>query len=83
MSKSILDLLREGWQLDAACKGYPVSWWFPVHGANKQQKDSYSKAKKLCLQCLVKNECEDYAKRNLCDGIWGGEILRRGKNLDD
>lgn len=79
MSNSIIDSFRERWMLDAACKGYPSEWWFPVHGANKQQKSDVRAAKALCADCLVKNECLDYAQRFLCDGIWGGYALTRGK----
>jgi WhiB family redox-sensing transcriptional regulator len=78
MSESIIDLFRERWMLDAACKGKPSEWWFPVHGANKQQRANVRAAKALCTDCLVREECLDFAQRNACDGIWGGVSLYKG-----
>jgi WhiB family redox-sensing transcriptional regulator len=56
----------QGWRADGACKGSPTQWWFDV------DRDGTRRAKRVCMGCLVRKQCLDYAiaRRELC-GIWG------------
>ena len=58
---------KQEWTADAACRDMPTDWWFPERGGD------YAKAKRICHQCPVKQQCLDYALTlPVCVGIWGG-----------
>ena len=40
---------REGWRSAAECLFYPVEWWF--------EEDSQVDAVKVCLDCVVREDC--------------------------
>ncbi len=69
--------LSEGleWQKDALCSQIDPEMWFPEdHGP--------SPAKRLCGECLVKQECLDYAiENNEMHGIWGGMTRKERRKL--
>lgn len=57
------------WSKDALCLEYPEVDFYP----NKSDTSSVKKAKRICKQCLVRDECLDFAYRNKeVGGIWGG-----------
>lgn len=57
---------------EAACKGKPSSWFFPSKGK------STKKAKQLCAECPVRDECAEYSVRTGSVGLWAGESRRLG-----
>ena len=68
--------VSEGWAALGACVGYREEhgterWerdWFPERGTH-----NYSRARKVCAECPVKQQCLDYAITNLIKhGMWGG-----------
>jgi hypothetical protein len=72
------------WQPLGACYGLyyeiDVDIWFPPEnpGGPKEgrgvsgEKDRVRRAKKICKDCPVKQECLEYAIATDCVGIWGG-----------
>ncbi len=62
------------WQEQANCLGEKPSVFYPEIG------ESTAQAKLFCGQCVVRNECLEYALRNREKfGVWGGksEVERR------
>jgi WhiB family redox-sensing transcriptional regulator len=72
------------WQQHGACFGVyyeiGIDIWFPPEnpGGPKEgrgvsgEKERIRRAKKLCAQCPVINECLAYAIAHDCLGVWGG-----------
>ena len=70
---TILDVVQvnvsESWRAEAACYGWDHNIFFPQRGEAKKVK----LAKSICKDCLVKQECLEFAVSNeIVDGIWGG-----------
>lgn len=74
------------WMTRAACRGYPLDWWFP----NKLWGDQERKferaetmvAKAFCEACPVAVECLAWAIRNKDqDGIFGGLDPKERRSL--
>ena len=68
------------------CDGIPVDAFFPewqTEGAIQQT----ALAKKVCGNCLARQECLDYALGHSVLGVWGGttenerRVLRRKLNI--
>lgn len=61
-------ITRPAWMDDAACREHPELSWFPGQGEDVRA------AKAVCVGCLVRQECRDYAAEHgpLTVGIWGG-----------
>jgi len=58
---------RPGWQHWAACRDSDPDLWFTERGA------STTPAKKICRECLVREDCLEFALANQeKHGIWGG-----------
>jgi hypothetical protein len=64
---------------DANCKHHPTVWWFPEFPPNKEKTKQWKKAKAICAECSMKEECLAYGKATHSFGIWGGVILNYGK----
>lgn len=60
-------------QFKGDCKGHPTDWWFPEHGPYAEARETISRAREICMNCPVREECLDFALSfpNL-QGIWGG-----------
>lgn len=59
------------WRDDALCFGKPNSIWFP--NTNQYDGELVARAKEICSECVVSQECLVYALGN--DeryGVWGG-----------
>jgi WhiB family transcriptional regulator, redox-sensing transcriptional regulator len=74
--------VAEVWQGKAACRGPQSAAFFPPsHAERKDEKASReARAKSICAECLVQNDCLDYAIRiREPHGIWGGlnEVERK------
>jgi len=79
-------LVREDWQNQAACRGKDVDVFFPElsddKGKTKEQLKEELRvkkelAKRICFNCPVREECEEYSSRSNAGqpeeyGIWGG-----------
>jgi WhiB family redox-sensing transcriptional regulator len=58
------------WQEDAACKGEPLSTFFPEKAADQEAADA--RAKELCSACEVRVACLDYSiNQPERYGTWG------------
>ena len=78
------------WQIKAACRGPQASVFFPPPSFERKEEklERESRAKAICEECSVIDECRDYAlKIREQHGIWGGlnelerrEILNRRRN---
>ncbi|QQG96191.1 WhiB family transcriptional regulator [Mycobacteroides chelonae] len=68
-----LPMWQYRWQDDAACKGYPTSWWFPETGASRE----CHRAKAICASCPVQIQCrEDALNHHDQHGLFGGMSLK-------
>jgi WhiB family redox-sensing transcriptional regulator len=68
-------LTKDGWQVDAACRGpQAVAFFPPSHPERKDERLSReSRAKSICAACPVRVECLAYALDiREVHGIWGG-----------
>jgi len=74
------------WQARAACRGPQAAVFFPpTHAERKEEKqEREARAKDICLGCVVRRDCLDYAIRiREPHGIWGGmNELERKLMLD-
>lgn len=62
-------LLPPEWHEQAACRGFPTEWWVSTRGKNYE----VAKAKSICEQCTVSEECLEYALADTkLEGIWAG-----------
>jgi WhiB family redox-sensing transcriptional regulator len=76
-SLELFDIQR--WMKDAACKGNQEGDWFPEAPGNSS---ALKIALSICNDCLVKQECFDYAIiRPDLQGIWGGVSARKRGRL--
>ena len=80
-------ILHETWHLKASCRGPESALFFPPAVAERRDdRDAReSKAKSICAQCAVQNECLEFALRvHEPHGIWGGltEAERRRITAD-
>ena len=57
----------EGWWAGAACEGLDTYLFFPERGKSNRR------AKQLCMECPVIDDCLEYAmKTRQKYGVWGG-----------
>ena len=60
------------WQSKAACRDTDPALFFPV-GTTGPAIDQIASAKQVCLSCLCKDDCLEFAlATNQDTGIWGG-----------
>ncbi len=76
--------LEAEWRLRAACLKYPSVLFFGVDDSETpvERRAREERAKEICAQCEVRQECLDYALATKEPyGIWGGltEIERKGR----
>lgn len=67
------------WYAQAACRGMPTEWWFPELGMPDRQRRNFYKAKAICADCPVKEQCLKYGKETGSMGLWGGVTLQHGR----
>lgn len=70
---------RPKWQQEAACRGMmrvdDTPEFFIPRG---DQKQMLKRARAVCAECGVAEECLDFALRfNIEEGIWGGKSARQ------
>lgn len=86
--RAILAHMREGspegnprltdteWMRDAKCRDMPPNFFFPNDGVGVEA------AKKICAECVVREECLDYALANKIEhGVWGGTSERERRRM--
>lgn len=62
------------------CDNIPVDVFFPEKGINQfATKGNY--AKRICNNCLAKEECLEYALSHSVMGIWGGTTENERRKL--
>jgi len=73
----------DAWMVQGLCYGASSVDFFPSTGAGVEA------ARRVCMQCPVREQCLDYALNNQIDhGVWGGasererhRILRRRRQV--
>lgn len=68
-------LVDEAWMEDAACSQTDPELFFPEKGKPALP------AIKVCLGCIVQNECLQYALQHNMAGVWGGMSEDRRRRL--
>jgi WhiB family redox-sensing transcriptional regulator len=76
-------MVNDTWQRRAACRGpESILFFAPTLPEQRADRDAREqRAKRICAECGVRDECLDYALRiREPHGIWGGlnESERRG-----
>lgn len=74
------------WHDDAACRPYPLAWWFPSTRHDRNPRPEHLRALDICWnECPVRGECAAWAfTRPASDGlvgIWGGYTTRQRLQL--
>ncbi len=70
-----LGIIHETWHLRAACRGPESVLFFPpsLPERREEREARETKAKQICVECSVRNECLEFALRvREPHGIWGG-----------
>jgi WhiB family redox-sensing transcriptional regulator len=66
------------WQDQAGCVGMDTNIFFYDRNAKAQ----ITKARKICGNCPVANDCLEFAlANNIEDGMWGGKSGRERRNI--
>jgi WhiB family redox-sensing transcriptional regulator len=66
-------LTDDRWMDDAECKGL-THLFFPPPAERPQARDRReAAAKAVCSECVVRTECQDFARTHHEYGYWGGE----------
>ncbi len=83
-----LGIIHETWHLNAACRGPESVLFFPPSSPERRDERELreARAKAICAQCDVRQDCLDFALRvREPHGIWGGltEAERRRRLPDD
>ena len=69
----------EPWRLDARCRDGSASL---IELFFSEQLDDIARAKSICGECAVREECFDGAlSRREPFGVWGGQLFLNGKVL--
>ena len=81
---------ERAWQVKAACRGPHAAVFFPPPSFERKEEklEREGRAKAICEECSVIDECREYAlKIREQHGIWGGlnelerrDILSRRRN---
>jgi WhiB family redox-sensing transcriptional regulator len=68
--------LDRSWQAKANCMGVDPDLFFPDRGGSQKE------AKEVCRNCVVREDCLEYALANGEQfGIWGGESERGRRRI--
>ena len=66
------------WMDKGNCVGVNPNLMFPGRGYNNELRE----AKAICVVCIVKDECLEFAlKEGIQHGIWGGKSERERRRL--
>lgn len=65
-------VVSDDWRLQAACRDTDPDLFFPV-GTTGAAIDQIAAARAVCMQCLARAECLEFAlETNQDSGVWGG-----------
>lgn len=64
--------IDDAWRADAACRGWPIEWWFPGKGI------AATRGKAICATCEVREQCLQAALAEEVEGFASG--VRGGLN---
>ena len=83
-----LSIVHQSWHVQAACRGPESALFFPpsLPEPREERDEREAKAKTICAQCAVREDCLEFALRvREPHGIWGGrtEAERRDLLPDD
>ena len=70
-----LGIIHETWHLKASCRGPEAQLFFPPSLPERREDRELreTRAKRICADCAVREECLDFALRvREPHGIWGG-----------
>jgi WhiB family redox-sensing transcriptional regulator len=68
----LITLTIGDWRDTAACRDSEPNLFFPI-GSTGPAVDQIEAAKAICTECLVREECLNYAlETNQEAGVWGG-----------
>jgi WhiB family transcriptional regulator, redox-sensing transcriptional regulator len=64
------------WMHDGNCRNYPPAVFFPSDGVG------VDRARKICLDCPVAEQCLEYAlEQRIEHGVWGGCSERERRRI--
>jgi WhiB family redox-sensing transcriptional regulator len=70
------ELVSEAWMARGSCRGMDPDFFFPTDGAG------VARARKVCVRCVVREECLSFALAHRIDhGVWGGASERERRRL--
>lgn len=61
------------WLAEAICGGHTDLFFDGPRETAKQKRDREARARVICGQCPVKEDCKQHGRDNEEHGIWGGE----------
>jgi WhiB family transcriptional regulator, redox-sensing transcriptional regulator len=65
-----------GWMALGRCRNLPTDTFFPSDGAGVEV------ARRICLDCPVKDPCREYAlEHRITQGVWGATSQRQRRQL--
>ena len=79
-----LGIVHQSWHLQAACRGPESVLFFPPSAPERREErdERELKAKFICSQCDVREECLEFALRvREPHGIWGGRTEAERREL--
>lgn len=64
------------WMSEGNCRNYPPAMFFPSDGVG------VDRARKICLDCPVADQCLEYAlEQRIEHGVWGGCSERERRRI--
>ena len=76
-----LSAAPDAWRATSACRDTDPDLFFPV-GTTGQALVQIARAKEVCGECPVQNDCLEYAlETNQDAGIWGGLDEEQRRNI--
>jgi WhiB family redox-sensing transcriptional regulator len=64
------------WADHAACRGQPVSLFFPLPGDTSTRDEAFA----VCARCPVTRQCAEFAdETGAADGVWAGRLREQLK----
>jgi len=68
-----MTLKNTSWFDQAICRGHTNLFFEPFRETQREKRDREARARVVCGQCPVQQQCRQYARENEEHGIWGGE----------
>ncbi|TDO18159.1 transcription factor WhiB [Mycobacterium sp. BK086] len=71
-----INVVEEPWVRDALCSETDPEAFFPIPGGSTRE------AKRICLRCVVRDDCLEYAlAHDERFGVWGGMSERERRRM--